>query len=226
MMASHTLRLVYDGLGATRHVMPPSLERQITAGAQEFLGAHAYFFTEGRIPQSVQDHSRYFQLHDLRQRDGSWEAFYVVDVASGLASEFAKEYAKELTKELARDAATATKLGFAYLIYHSYKAWKSRKPLSDQAFDRIEPVLPFSGGNGQPIFDNGMEAERQRRLLFERTDASIAKMTAPIGRAAAHVDVWFDDEHLDHIERRIYPEAEITSAVIQLREARVRRRLV
>jgi hypothetical protein len=223
-MAVHKLRLVYDGMGATHHKMPPSLVKQITAGAQEFLGSHAYFFTEGRIPTNVNDHSRYFQLHDLQQRNGSWEAVYIIELVSGLANDFVQEYAKELTKELARDAAAATKLGFAYLIYRSFTAWKARRPLRDDTFDRIEPVLSFSGGNGQPLFDAGLEAERQRRSLYERTDSSFAKMTAPIGRAAEHVDVWFDDTHLDRLVRRSMPEAEITDAVLHLREVQFRRK--
>ena len=107
-MASHTMRLVYDGLGATDHKMPTSLEKQITEGAQEFLGAHAYFFTEGRIPKNVSDRSKYFHIHDIRRRDGSWEAVFTIEIsvmAYILSLEFFKEYARELTKGLAVDAA-------------------------------------------------------------------------------------------------------------------------
>jgi hypothetical protein len=71
-MTTHTLKLVYDGLGATHHKMAPSLEKQITAGAQEFLGAHAYFFTEGQIPASIQDHTKRFQIVSVRARLRPW----------------------------------------------------------------------------------------------------------------------------------------------------------
>lgn len=209
-MASHTLKLIYDGLGATQHRMPPSLEKQITAGAQELLGSHAYFFTEGRIPASVQDRSRHFQLHDLRQKDGSWEAHYLIDL-------FADEYIRNLTKDAARIAATATEAAFASLIYMSIEAWRTRRISKETAFERIEPVLMFSNGNREPIVDLESEREWQRRVLFDRTDSSMSKMTAPIGRAASHLDLWIDQTHLSRVERRFYQEDEITHAVMQFR---------
>jgi hypothetical protein len=191
--------------------MPPSLEKQITAGAQEFLGAHAYFYTEGRIPANVQDHSRYFQLHDLRQKNGSWEAQYVIDL-------FVDEYIRNLTKDAARFAATATEAGFLSLIYLSVEAWRKRKPLGRTPFERIEPVLEFTNGNREPIVDVEAERDWHRRRLFERTDSSMSKMTAPIGRAATHVDPWIDDAHLGRIEHRFYCiEDEITNAMVQYR---------
>lgn len=216
-MASHTLRLVYDGLEATHHKMPTGLEKQITAGAQEFLGAHAYFFTEGRIPANVNDHSRYFHVHDFRQRDGSWEAIFAIDVAN-VATDFVKEYVRELTKSAAVDAALATKLGFLYLVHRSYKAWQERRPLTDPVFDRVEPVLVEVQGNRAPVYGPAIECERQRRLLFDRTNSSMSKMTAPIGRSATHVDVWFDNEKLDHVQRRFVSEEEITAAVQVIRD--------
>lgn len=216
-MALHALRLVYDGLDATHHKMPTSLEKQITAGAQEFLGAHAYFFTEGRIPTHVNDQSDYFHIHDMRQRDGSWEATFSIDVAT-VASQFVKDYVQALTKDLAVEAALATKIGFYYLVKHSYKSWQKRRPLTDTVFDRIEPVLMASQGNGQPVFDLTIENERQRRLLFKRTDASMAKITAPIGRSATHVDISFDDQKLDQIHRKFVSEDEITAALLPLRQ--------
>lgn len=216
-MASHTLRLVYDGLEATHHKMPTSLVKQITAGAQEFLGAHAYFFTEGRIPANVNDHSRYFRVHDLRQRDGSWEAIFAIDVAN-VASEFVQEYVRELTKSIAVDAALATKIGFLYLIHHSYKAWQERRPLTDTMFDRVEPVLSDARGNGAPMFDPATECERQRRTLFERTNASMCKITSPLGRSATHVDIWFDDKKLDRVQRRFVSDEEIAAALLPLQQ--------
>jgi len=216
-MASHTLRLVYDGLEATDHKMPTSLEKQITSGAQEFLGAHACFFTEGRIPSNVNDHSRYFHVYDLRQRDGSWEAIFQIDVAN-VASEFVKEYIRELTKSIAVDAALATKLGFLYLVHRSYKAWQERRALTDTLFDRREPVLSDARGNGTPTFDPAIECERQRRMLFERTNASMCKITAPLGRSATHVDIWLDDKKLDHVQRRFVSDEEIATALLPLQQ--------
>ena len=216
-MASLTLRLVYDGLGATHHKMPTSFEKQITAGAQEFLGAHAYFFTEGRIPANVADHSRLFNIHDLRQRDGSWEALYNIDIAN-VATEFMTEYIRELTKSFAVDAALATKLGFMWLLHRSYKAWSQRTPMRDRTFDRVDPVFTENGGNGAPFVDTERESDAQRRRLYARTHLSMTKISSPLGRAATQVDIWVDDQKLDQLVRRIVTEEEIADALIPLRE--------
>ena len=216
-MTTHTFRLVYDGLGATRHKMPPSLVKQITAGAQEFLGSHAYFFTEGQIPTNVQDHSKQFQIHDWRQRDGSWEGIFVIDIGSA-ASEFFAQYVKELSKHLAGRAATATPQAFSYLIRRSYQSWKERRHLSETTFDRIEPVLTEATGNRAPIVDVESEGVAQRKRLYDRTYSSMMKVSAPIGRAALHVDIYFDDVLLDRIEHRFYTDEEIATALLPLRE--------
>lgn len=221
--ASLTLRLVYDGLGATHHKMPTSLEKQITAGAQEFLGAHAYFFTEGRIPTNVGDHSRYFHIHDYRQRDGSWEALFTIDFST-VASEFAQEYVRELTKNMAVEAALATKIAFVWLLHRSYKSWTERTPLRDRTFDRIEPVLSDMSGNGAPMYDVEAEHQIQRTRLYDRTQSSMAKISSPIGRAASHVDIWVEDQKIDRLERRIVTEEDITAALIPLRERLYRAR--
>ena len=215
--ASITLRLVYDGLGATHHKMPTSLEKQITAGAQEFLGAHAYFFTEGRIPTNVGDHSRHFHIHDFRQKDGSWEALFTVDFST-VATEFAQEYVRELTKNMAVEAALGTKLAFVWLLHRSYKSWTERSPLRDRTFDRIEPVLSDLSGNGAPIFDPEPDHQEQRTRLYDRTQSSMTKISSPIGRAATHVDIWIEDQKLDRLERRIVTDEDITAALIPLRE--------
>ena len=216
-MASHTFRLVYDGLGATEHKMPTALEKQIAAGAQEFLGAHAHFFTEGRIPTNINDHSRHFSVHDVRRKHGSWEAIF--EVAIGVtAGSFLKEYLSALTKDIAKDAASATKLGFVYLVDQSYKAWKERRPLTEQTFERIEPILTEQTGNRAPMIDVDAEHERQRHRLFDRVNLSMTKITAPIGRAAAYTDIFLDDRRLDRIERRIISVEEISAAILPLRE--------
>ena len=201
-MQSHILRLVYDGLGATRHEMPARFEKQITAGAQEFLGAHAYFLTEGRIPKHVADHSEYSQIYDVRQRNGSWETIFTI----GIAGLFFKKYFEELIDGVTVDAAAATKLVFRYLVRSSYKAWQQRRPMTDRTFDRIEPVFVAFTGNRTPIVDIEVEREMQRRLLFQRTNSSMKRITAPLGRAAAHVDIWLDDQRLDHLESRFISE--------------------
>ncbi len=215
-METFDFRLVYDGLGAAEHKMPTSLEKQITIGAQEFLGAHAYFLTEGQIPTNVHDRSRYFHIHDIRRRRGSWEATFAIEIAN-VASEFTSAYLHELTNNLAGKAASLTQLYFLYLIHCSYRAWRERRPMREQAFDRVEPVLTESVGNRAPIFDVETEYESRRRRLFERTNASMSKITAPIGRASTHLDIYLNTDRLDRIEQRFISEEDVAAAILPLR---------
>lgn len=114
-MPGHILRLHYDGLAASEGKMPTSATKQITNGAQMFLGAHAYYFTERKIPTAVMDHSRHFQIHDVRYRKGSWEALFGIDILSSVG---------ELLGDLAKDAA---KDAFKRFVLESYRAWKNKK---------------------------------------------------------------------------------------------------
>ncbi|MDX2265530.1 MAG: hypothetical protein NW215_11230 [Hyphomicrobiales bacterium] len=211
-MGSHTLRLEFDGLGAARHEMPTALEKQITAGAQEFLGAHAYYFTTGRVPINVNDHNQYFQIKDIRISNGSWVATFICIIAYDLL----KKYYSHLSDEVTSEAARFTKTAFKKLITMSYAAWQQHKPISEMHFNRIEPVFSDLTGNHAPIIDLSAEDGVQRRLLFERTNSSMTKMTAPIGRAATHLNMWFDNVHLDCIKEK-YTEADISSALSAFR---------
>jgi hypothetical protein len=46
----------------------------------------------------------------------------------------------------------------------------------------------------------------------------MSKMTAPIGRSAEQVEVWFDNEKLDHVQKRLVSEEEITAAVQMIQD--------
>jgi hypothetical protein len=164
----------------------------------------------------VQDHSKFFHIHDLRVKKGSWEAIYAIDLGK-IAADFISEYLRELTKNLAVEAALATKLGFVYLVHRSYKAWKERCPLPDRVFDRDEAILTEALGNHAPMLGIERERDAQRRRLFERTNSSMSKVTAPIGRAATRLDIWLDDVHLDLVERRFYSDEEIAAALLPVR---------
>jgi hypothetical protein len=50
------------------------------------------------------------------------------------------------------------------------------------------------------------------------TDGEQCRVTAPVGRSAAHMDILIDDLKLDRAERRFVSEEEITAAVRSLRE--------
>jgi hypothetical protein len=209
------LKLIYDGLEATQHRMAPSLVKQITAGAQEFLGAHAFYYTTGSVPANVNDHSESFRIHDIRQRNGSWEASFVIELQN-ITSGIVLDCTRELTKNWAANAATLTHFGFFYLVSKSYRAWQTRRPLDQSPFDRVEPVFRDQIGNGAPMFDEFADSERNRQLLFKRVDSSISKITSPIGRNATHVDMSFGGIHLDQHQRKHTAEADITEALSQL----------
>ena len=64
--------------------------------------------------------------------------------------------------------------------------------------------MPMQYGKSQEAID---------RLTAER-----CRVTAPIGRSAAHMDILIDDQKLDRVERRFVSKEEITAAVRSLRE--------
>jgi hypothetical protein len=210
-MSTHRLKLEYDGLTASENCMPTSLEKQITEGAQIFLAAHATYFTEGRVPDRLMDRSCYYQIQDIRQRPGCWIAEYDLTIAAaggyflGIGRDLAKDYLKKAFQELIR---------------HSYQAWKNGRPIVGTPFERIVPTLNMPSERNAPVFDFEAEEEGQRRRLYARVDFGLSKVTAPIGRAATHVDISFDDERLDRIKQRTYSEAEIEEALLPLKAAR------
>jgi hypothetical protein len=205
-MANYVLRLHYDGLGAADGKMPTSFEKQITTGAQMFLGAHAYYHTERRIPNAVMDHSRHFQVHDVRYQRGSWEALYEVSFAGLVVRELLIDAVKDTAKGVAKDA-------FKTLVQQSYVAWKNRRILVGSSFDNSQITLDAPGPSNTPIFDFSAEDEMQRKRLFERIDQSVSLMSSPIGTAAGNFEIWLDEYRLDRIERRIYTDQEIVDAL-------------
>ena len=53
---------------------------------------------------------------------------------------------------------------------------------------------------------------------IDRLKVEQCRVTAPIGRSAAHMDILIDDQKLDRVERRFVSEEEITAAVRSSRE--------
>ena len=190
--------------------MPTSLEKQITDGAQIFLGAHASYFIDKRVPDRIMDRTSGFQIQDMRQRQGCWIAEYDV-IFAGVAG----AYLWDLGKDLAKDYLKKT---FQQLIHSSYEAWTHRCPIVGTPFERIEPVLELPAQQNVPVFDFDAEDEFQRRRLYNRVDESFSKMTAPIGRAASHVELWFDERRLGAHKRRVFTDSEITEAVLSLKQ--------
>lgn len=209
-MAELYLRLRYDGLGASLGRMPPSQERQITDGAQMFLGAHAYYFTERRIPHAVMDRSVYFEINDVRIQRGSWDAYYVISLHTAAIWGLLPDSVKDAARDVAQDFIKEQFKGF---IKDSVDNWRKRKTILQHPLERIEPVLTFGAGANAPAFDFSAEEEMQRQKLFDRTDRSMSSMSRPIGYAASHCEVWIDEEQIHLINRRTMSEQDIVDGL-------------
>lgn len=213
----HRLKLVYDGLDAAQHQMPQSLERQIADGMQRFVGAQLSYFVEGRVPDKIMDRTKYYQLHDFRQRPACWIAESNAVLATGVVAtgyflgSVAKDVAGDLLKEFVKNAVRE-------FFVESYTDWKNRRLITHPSFERIEPVLSMPRAN-MPFVDIHEDQEAQKRRLFARMCDAMANITAPIHRAATHVDIWFDDVLLDRVESRFYSDDEIMEALLPLRDS-------
>lgn len=219
-MTVHRLKLVYDGLDAADHHMPQSLERQVAEGLQIFAGAQVSYFVEGRVPDRIMDRTKYYQLHDFRQRPACWIAemdisivpdilvygYFLRHVAQGIVKEIVGDAAKDIIRQALRD-----------FFVGSIRDWKARRLITHPEFERVEPVLSMPSVN-VPVFDDHVQQEEQKRRLYARMNYAMAKITAPIHRAATHVDIWFDDVRLDHIDQRFYSDEEIMEALLPLKE--------
>ncbi len=196
-MQRHILRLRYDGLRAETGELAPSASKQVIAGAQMFLGAHAHYFTEARIPDRILDRTHSYEIGDLARRRGSWEADFALNI-------------------LANGVWDVVKFGFGLFVLQSYKAWSEGRLFEDPPYERIEPILEMRGSQNWQFID--LEAERfeQRRRLFARVSDAMALITAPNGSSSTYVEIFLDDQQLGTIERRVFAEADITAAVHSL----------
>jgi hypothetical protein len=182
---------------------------------QIFAGAQLSYFVEGRVPAHIMDRTKYYQLHDYRQRPACWIAELDItltgQVASGyflgrLAMDMVGDVAKDFIKQAVRE-----------FFVGSMRDWKARRLIRHPHFERIQPALSMPGVN-VPLFEDYAQQEQQKRHLYSRMNYAMAKVTAPIRRAATHVDIWFDDQHLDHIEQRFFSDEEIMEALLPLRD--------
>ena len=216
-MTFHRLKLVYDGLGAAENRMPESLKRQISEGMQIFVGAQLSYFVEGRVPDRVMERTRYYELHDFQERPACWIAEQDITLTGQVATGyFLGRIAVDMVGDLAKDFIKQAVRNF---FVDSMRDWKARRLIMHPDFERIEPVLSLPSVN-VPVFHDPAEQERQKRRLYSRMNFAMAKITAPIRRAATQVDVWFDDVQLDHIEQRFFSDEEILEALLPLREFR------
>ncbi len=175
-----------------------------------FLGAHAYYFTVGHVPNAIMDRSAHFEIHDVRFQKGSWEAVYSISVHTTALYGIMPDSIKDIAKDFAREQ-------FKELIKQSVAAWKRRRALVGTLFAGIEPVLDSPGPSNQPVFDFSAEDEEQRQRLYERTDRSMALMSRPIGLAADHCEMWLDDTPLHRVNRRTVSEQDIVEGLKPLK---------
>ena len=71
-MTKHILSLRYDGLdAATHHGIGTAGSKQVIGGAQILLGAHAHYYSGGKVPDRVDDRGAGFKILDVGRRQGS-----------------------------------------------------------------------------------------------------------------------------------------------------------
>ena len=208
-LATHNLRLEFGGLRAGADSLPPSQAVRVISGAREFLGAHAYYLTEGKIPQYVQERGKHFSIECSARGGLEWKFQIVVDPR---AHDFLQRRVGQL--RFRPGVAMSRNEGLAYFIRHSFSEWRGRRPLGGGIFDWAHPRLT-SSSNEQPFVDWDRDDERNREQLFSRIDGSVERMTAPIRKSATSLEMWLDEELLGGFEVR-FLEADITQALLAL----------
>ena len=120
-MERHVLTLRYDGLDASYYGgIGTSGSKQVVAGAQMLLGAHAHYYLSGAIPERINDNAPGFVVRDLGRKRGSLIAEFLV-VLLGPAI---------------WNAATYSYVAF---VRDSYAAVKHGRLFDDPPFDHLQP---------------------------------------------------------------------------------------
>lgn len=183
-MERHILSLRYDGLdAATENGIGTAGSKQVIAGAQMFLGAHAHYYLGATVPDKINDHAPGYFIRDLGRRQGSLIAEFLVGLATCATWEVAKYAYNTFTLE-------------------SYAAAKAGRLIEEPPFERRQPSLRGYGGMNEPVFDTTAAREYQRRRLYQRTRQSMAYMTAPLGITASVVELSLDGYHFDTLSGR------------------------
>jgi hypothetical protein len=199
-MERHVLTLRYDGLDASYYGgIGTSGSKQVVAGAQMFLGAHAHYYLSGAIPERINDNAPGFVVRDLSRKRGSLIAEFLV-VLLGPAI---------------WNAATYSYVAF---VRDSYAAVKHGRLFDDPPFDHLQPSLATFDGGNHPLFDLAAAREMQQRRLYQRVRQSRTQISAPIRVTATVVELSMDGYHLDTITHRAHTDEDINEGLRLFRE--------
>ena len=199
-MERHVLTLRYDGLDASYYGgIGTSGSKQVIAGAQTLLGAHAHYYLSGAIPERINDNAPGFVIRDLGRKRGSLIAEFLVVLMTPAVWD-------------------ADRYSYSTFVLNSYAAAKDGRLFDDPPFDRLQPSLgTFDGGN-EPVFDLAGAREVQQRRLYHRVRQSRVQISAPMRVTASVVELSLDGYHLDTITRRAHTDEDINEALRLFRE--------
>jgi hypothetical protein len=200
-MERHVLTLRYDGLDATYYGgIGTSGSKQVVAGAQMLLGAHAHYYQSAAVPDRINDSAPGFVIRDLGRRHGSLVAEFLI-VLMGDSVWDAKRY------------------GFAAFVVESYAAAKAGALFDDPPFDHRQASLGRHDGGNDPVFDVAGERLAQRRRLYQRVRQAREHISAPIRVTASLVEMSLDGYALDSIRSRLPTEEDINEGLQLFRAA-------
>jgi hypothetical protein len=181
-MTKHILSLRYDGLdAATHHGIGTAGSKQVIGGAQILLGAHAHYYTGGKVPERVDDRGEGFKILDVGRRQGS----LIFDIAL------------LLTGRAIWDV-TEAQYGFDRFLAASYAAHRAGRPFEEPPYERR--ALAATGK--APLADLDYAREHERRRLLQRTQQAVSFISAPLGITAATLEVSIDGKRVDSMQAR------------------------
>jgi hypothetical protein len=199
-MERHVLTLKYDGLDAAYYGgIGTSGSKQVVAGAQMLLGAHAHYYLSGFIPERINDNAPGFVIRDLGRKRGSLIAEFLVVLMTPAVWD-------------------AARYSYSAFVVDSYTAAKDGRLFDDPPFDRLQASLATYDGGNEPVFDLAGAREVQQRRLYHRVRQSRALFSAPIRVTASVVELSLDGFHLDTMMRRVPSEDDITEGLRLFRE--------
>ncbi|MTD93596.1 hypothetical protein GIW81_04515 [Hyphomicrobium sp. xq] len=181
-MTKHILSLRYDGLdAASHHGIGTAGSKQVIGGAQILLGAHAHYFTGGKVPERVDDRGEGFKILDVGRRQGS----IIFDIALLITAKAIWDVDE-------------THYGFDRFLAESYAAHRAAKLFKEPPYERRQAA---PAGNS-PLPDLDYAREYERRRLLQRTQQAVSFISAPLGITASVVEVSIDGRRVDTMHAR------------------------
>ncbi len=181
-MKKHVLSLRYDGLdAASHHGIGTAGSKQVIGGAQILLGAHAHYYSGGKVPERVDDRGAGFKILDVGRRQGS----VIFDIALLITAKAIWDVAE-------------THYGFERFLAESYAAHRAGKLFKEPPHRRREA----GPGSNSALPDLDYAREHERRRLLQRMQQAVSFISAPLGITASVVDVSIDGKHIDTMRAR------------------------